>query len=425
MAVALTVGERILFHLLQYTKYLDSFDVPIDITQDGIAAALRISRAHAALELKKLKNAGEVKERLSHVKRGRTKRKVYFLTMAGEARARQIKLYAEENDIDLTPYQDIRKCKGPELWSVLDEKFKPVVAMSCVFRKPFRREVLPDIATSLLPVDERGMVDLPKELKEYVLSVTDPEKARDYHSFASDYWLHWDDLKEVVYHLVCARRYADAEVLVFNHANELLLSPDEELLEAVSNIRDVSKGYVGTLRYVQAETARRVGRHEYCLIICKAMETSSIPSERFDGYMIEGLNYMDRQEWELAYSAFIRARNVFDERVNVMLECNIAEVLIRNNDFHEPKEILQRLLQQRIENPEHESRAYFLLGIIAIRTGEDDEALRMFQLSRAAMRSKQVELLNKVSQMYYANGMRDKSLEFALRASSLKESGTF
>ncbi len=425
MAVALTVGERILFHLLQYTKYLDSFDVPIDITQDGIAAALRISRAHVALELKKLKNAGEVKERLSHVKRGRTKRKVYFLTMAGEARARQIKLYAEENDIDLTPYQDIRKCKGPELWSVLDEKFKPVVAMSCVFRKPFRREVLPDIATSLLPVDERGMVDLPKELKEYVLSVTDPEKARDYHSFASDYWLHWDDLKEVVYHLVCARRHADAEVLVFNHANELLLSPDEELLEAVSNIRDVSKGYVGTLRYVQAETARRVGRHEYCLIICKAMETSSIPSERFDGYMIEGLNYMDRQEWELAYSAFIRARNVFDERVNVMLECNIAEVLLRNNDFHEPKEILQRLLQQRIENPEHESRAYFLLGIIAIRTGEDDEALRMFQLSRAAMRSKQVELLNKVSQMYYANGMRDKSLEFALRASSLKESGTF
>ena len=425
MAVTLTVGERILFHLLQYTRYLDSFDVPIDITQDGIAAALRISRAHAALELKKLKNADEVKERLSHVKRGRTKRKAYFLTTSGEARARQIRSYAEENDIDLTPYQDIRKCKGPELWSVLDEKFKPVVAMSCVFRKPFRREVLPDIATSLLPVDERGMVDLPKELKEYVLSVTDPEKVRDYHSFAADYWLHWDDLKEVVYHLVCARRHADAEVLVFNHANELLLSPDEGLLEAVSNIRDVSKGYIGTLHYVQAETARRVGRHEYFLIICKTMETSSIPSERFDGYMIEGLNYMDRQEWELAYSAFIRARNVFDGRVNVALECNIAEVLIRNDDFHEPKEILQKLLQHRIENPEHESRAYFLLGIIAIRTGEDDEALRMFQLSRAAMRSKQVELLNKVSQMYYANGMRDKSLEYALMASSLKGSGTF
>ena len=79
----------------------------------------------------------------------------------------------------------------------------------------------------------------------------------------------------------------------------------------------------------------------------------------------------------------------------------------------------------RIENPEHESRAYFLLGIIAIRTGEDDEALRMFHLSRSAMRSKQVELLNKMSKMYYINGMRDKSLEFALKANSLKGSGTF
>ncbi len=127
MAVALTVGERILFHLQQYTRYLESYDVPIDISQDGIAAALRISRAHAALELKKLKNAGEVKERLSHIKRGRTKRKVYFLTPAGEARAREIKQYADENDLDLTAYQDIRKCKGPELWRVLDEKFKPVV----------------------------------------------------------------------------------------------------------------------------------------------------------------------------------------------------------------------------------------------------------------------------------------------------------
>lgn len=425
MAITLTVGERILFHLLQYSKYIDSFDAPIDITQDGIAAALRISRAHAALELKKLKNAGEVKERLSHIKRGRTKRKVYFLTPLGEERARDIKAYAEENDIDLTPYQDIRKCKGPELWRVLDEKFKPVVAMSCVFRKPFRREVLPDIATSLLPVDERGMVDLPKELKEYVLSVTDPEKVRDYHNFAADYWLHWDDLKEVLYHLVCARRYVDAEILVYNHANELLLSPDEDLLEAVSNIRDVTKGYSGTVHYVQAETARRVGKHEYCLIICKLMEASSIPSERFDGYIIEGLNYMDRKEWDYAYKAFIRARNVFDGRINTTLECNIAEVLIRNGDYHEPKEILQKLLQRHIENPEDESRAYFLLGIIAIKTGEDDEALRMFQLSRAAMKSKQVELLTKVSQMYYANGMRDKSLEYSLMANSLRESGTF
>ncbi|NLK25872.1 MAG: hypothetical protein GX307_04765 [Euryarchaeota archaeon] len=425
MAVSLTVGERILLHLLQYVKYLDEDVAPIDITQDGVAAALRISRAHAALELKKLKESGDVKERLSRIRRGRTKRKVYFLTVAGEERANEVQDFIEAEGIDLIPYQDIRKCKGPELWGVLDEKFKPVVAMSCVFRKPFRRVVLPDIATTLLPTDEQGMVELPSELKEYVLSVTDPEKLRDYHSFAADYWLHWDDLKEVLYHLVCARRHVDAEILLSEHARELLLDADEDLFEAVSNVRNVTEGYTGVVHYMQAETARRVGRHEYCLIVCKLMETSSIPSERFDGYMIEGLMYMDRKDWHNAYKAFIRARGVYDERVDDALECNIAEVLVRNNDFYEPRGVLRKMVYRGIDDPEIEARAYFLLGIIAINTGEDDEAIDMFQLSRAAMKSKQIKLLEEMSEIYYSVGMRDKSLECALEASSLKESGTF
>ena len=229
MSASLTVGERIIIHLYQYSKFIDTYEVPIDISQDGIAAALRISRAHAALELKKLKDSKLVSERLSHIKKGRTKRKVYFLTLNGEARSKEIHFFAKDNDIDLTQFQDIRKCKGPELWNTLDEKFKPVVAMSCVFRKPFKRDVLPDISVSLLPVDERGMVDLPKELKDYVISVTDEEKVKDYHSFAADYWMHWNDLKEELYHLVMARRFCDAELLVYAHSKELLLNPDEDL----------------------------------------------------------------------------------------------------------------------------------------------------------------------------------------------------
>jgi tetratricopeptide (TPR) repeat protein len=425
MAASLTVGERIIFHLSQYGKYQDAFEVPIDISQDGIAAALRISRAHAALELKKLKDSKDVTERLSHIKRGRTKRKVYFLTSQGEDKSREIRYYANENDIDLTPFQDIRKCKGPELWKTLDDKFKPVVAMSCVFRKPFRREVLPDIATSLLPMDERGMVDLPAELKEYVVSVTDPEKLKDYHNFAADYWLHWDDLKEVLFHLVCAKRFADAEILVFHNSKELLLNPDPDLLDAVANIRDVTKGYSGVIHFVQAEVARRVGNHEYCLIITKFMEASSIPSERFDGYIIEGNLHMDRKEYNQAYRAFIRARGVYDDRIDTQLECSIAEALIRNEDYHEPREILKRLVARGFENPEDEARVYFLLGTVALQTGDDDEAMRMFSLSRAAMKSKQTELYNKLSEMYYASGMREKSLEYALKANALRVTGTF
>ena len=52
-----TVGERILLHLYNYrtVDLNDYFNIPWDITQDGISTSLRISRAHASLELKKQK----------------------------------------------------------------------------------------------------------------------------------------------------------------------------------------------------------------------------------------------------------------------------------------------------------------------------------------------------------------------------------
>ena len=85
----------------------------------------------------------------------------------------------------------------------------------------------------------------------------------------------------------------------------------------------------------------------------------------------------------------------------------------------------ERLFNRGFENPEDEARAYFLMGHIALKTGEDDEALRMFSLSRSAMKTKQTELYNKISEMYYNIGNRDKSLEYALKANALKLTGTF
>ncbi len=168
MPGTLTVGERIVLHLAQYSKYLDSYDAPLDISQDGIAAALRISRAHAAIELKKLKDAGEVVENLVHIKKGKTKRKVYFLSSPGEERARKIHLFAESEGIDVQPFLDLKKCKGPEIWVGLDIEQRTVLAQACVFRRPFERTALPLTSVSLLPVDPEGMVDMPPDLRAYV-----------------------------------------------------------------------------------------------------------------------------------------------------------------------------------------------------------------------------------------------------------------
>ncbi|HJX04962.1 MAG TPA: ATP-binding protein, partial [Thermoplasmata archaeon] len=99
MAGELTVSERILFHLSSYSKFEDKFEVPFDVTQDGISQACSISRAHAAIELKKLRAAGIVEERLSHVRKGKARRKSYFLTIQGKAKAAQVVQYVKDNGI--------------------------------------------------------------------------------------------------------------------------------------------------------------------------------------------------------------------------------------------------------------------------------------------------------------------------------------
>ncbi len=112
MAGDLTVSERILFHLNAYLKFEDKYEAPFDITQDGISQACSISRAHAAIELKKLKAANIVDERLAHVRRGKSRRKVYFLTMSGKTKAADIAHYVKDNGI--VPMVDPAKV-SPEL----------------------------------------------------------------------------------------------------------------------------------------------------------------------------------------------------------------------------------------------------------------------------------------------------------------------
>jgi tetratricopeptide (TPR) repeat protein/DNA-binding PadR family transcriptional regulator len=114
LAGELTVSERILFHLSNYVKFEDKYEVPFDVTQDGISQACSISRAHAAIELKKLKSGGVIEEKLSHVRRGKARRKVYFLTFEGKARATKVAQYVRESDVN--PMVDASKV-APELSS--------------------------------------------------------------------------------------------------------------------------------------------------------------------------------------------------------------------------------------------------------------------------------------------------------------------
>ena len=76
---AITVGERIVEYLEQLPiDELTARDVwPRDATQDGVAAAVGIGRAHVALEMKRLEAKGLVENLLAHVKDAKVRRHVY------------------------------------------------------------------------------------------------------------------------------------------------------------------------------------------------------------------------------------------------------------------------------------------------------------------------------------------------------------
>ncbi len=76
---AITIGERIVAYLegLPVGELTTKDPWPVDATQDGIAAALSLSRAHVALELKRLLGKRLVETTKAHVQPDGTRRKVY------------------------------------------------------------------------------------------------------------------------------------------------------------------------------------------------------------------------------------------------------------------------------------------------------------------------------------------------------------
>ncbi|MEM3395752.1 MAG: tetratricopeptide repeat protein [Thermoplasmata archaeon] len=89
--IKLTAAEKVLLHLYEYTKYVDHFEVPFAVTQDGIAEAVGILRSHVPRTLKGLLDKGYIEEKLAHVIGSERRRKVYFLTTPGIAHAKKIR----------------------------------------------------------------------------------------------------------------------------------------------------------------------------------------------------------------------------------------------------------------------------------------------------------------------------------------------
>jgi tetratricopeptide (TPR) repeat protein len=100
----LTVEKRILLHLHKYSHtYLEAWEVPNAMSQEGISEALDILLNNVSRAMKDLKTDGKVTERLAHIKGGKRKRRAYFLTEEGVRLAEDIRKAVIDTEV---PYID-------------------------------------------------------------------------------------------------------------------------------------------------------------------------------------------------------------------------------------------------------------------------------------------------------------------------------
>ena len=93
-----TNAERILLHLSRYQ--FTGAAAPYELTQDGVAEAIGRTRAHAAIELKKIAALGLAEVlRSEHVRGVGAKRQVTVLTQAGLRDAERLKALAAERGL--------------------------------------------------------------------------------------------------------------------------------------------------------------------------------------------------------------------------------------------------------------------------------------------------------------------------------------
>jgi len=88
--ISLTVDERVILHLMDYSPYEEDFESPEGTTQAGIANGIGIARKHVPRAVNKLMEDAMISCRVSHVKGAKQRKKVYFLTFEGKALGRRI-----------------------------------------------------------------------------------------------------------------------------------------------------------------------------------------------------------------------------------------------------------------------------------------------------------------------------------------------
>lgn len=233
-----TVKERILLHLSRFSNVLPGqiYNVPFDLTQDGIAMVVGITRSHASLDLKKLGETGMVTNWQAHQRGVRSKRLVYSITPSGIEKADRTREKLKNEGIDIDVILDMRKCDPETKWNTLSPEDKEVFGKICVLRVPVIREEFPPTTTGVLPTDVYGMTSISQDVSERYLANVSKEDVRRWNSWAADWWLEKGNKQERLYHLIASGRNLEAAKMAVRYADEFMTNPNEDLLNNLESI---------------------------------------------------------------------------------------------------------------------------------------------------------------------------------------------
>ncbi|MBR4225275.1 MAG: hypothetical protein IKR86_00480 [Candidatus Methanomethylophilaceae archaeon] len=232
--------ERMMLHLSRFSN-LDvnmEFGAPADITQDGAAAALGITRSHACTTLLRMEKAGEVLTGLSRVSGSncKVKKKIYVLSEHGKEVLSGLLDSLEATGVprsELTLQSPVNRMSA-DMMRAMPREERDVVGMLCVLRGKVERQRIDLRGFYGMPFDGRGNLCIRKDARERFLQTADEDDLARWHSAAADiYQSSWEDLPERLYHLLRSNRLREALKLASDHRFAIADSRNAGIAETV------------------------------------------------------------------------------------------------------------------------------------------------------------------------------------------------
>jgi tetratricopeptide (TPR) repeat protein len=343
------------------------------------------------------------------------KRKVYFLTDAGEAKSRNLKDFATRQGIEIMPLLDLKKCKGEELWNQLTPELRSLLAKAVVFRKPFKRAALPQTNVNLLPEDREGMVELPSSLQNSIPSLMEKSDLREAHSFAADYWLAEGDYVERLHHLLQANRGMEAQMLLANRGWQMARSSGPELLASLKEMTPVMSRHSRQIRGIRGESARRNGDIAYGSKVAEEMLLTGEGEEMLDGLTLKGRLLLAAGKPKESMDHLEQVRK---ERSSPLLDCDMAMCLGQLGRKEEAVQLLESIGRKGgISDPDLLEEVYARKGEVHSFLGRREEAIANYSKALGLARpGDKREIYRAIAGCYEAMDMKDKAREYSKKA---------